>query len=77
MRDEEKLPLLTLFQVEMGLTSKLRGSFSVAPWEHSFWEGQRFKFSDDETIFPTKPTVVNPLLMSCFSRYHNKIREFK
>ena len=43
----------------------------VAPWEHSFWGGQRFKFSDDETIFPTKPTAVNPLLMSCFSRYHN------
>ena len=43
----------------------------VAPWEHSFWGGQRFKFSEDETIFPTKPTVVNPLLMPCFSRYHN------
>ena len=25
-----------------------------------FLGGQRFKFSDDETIFPTKPTVVNP-----------------
>ena len=44
---------------------------SVAPWEHSFWGGQRLKFSDDERISPTTPTAVNPLLMSCFSRYHN------
>ena len=48
------------------------GIRAVAPWEHSFWGGgQSFKFSDDETFFPTKPTVVNPLLMSCFSRYHD------
>ena len=43
----------------------------MAPWEHSFWGGQRFKFSDNEIIFPTKPTAVNPLIMSCLSRYLN------
>ena len=25
-----------------------------------FWGGQRLKFSDNEAIFPTKPTAVNP-----------------
>ena len=36
----------------------------MAPWEHSFWGGQRLEFSDKETIFPTKPTAVNPPLIS-------------
>ena len=50
------------------------GSATLAPREHSFLGGQRLKFSDDETIFPTKPTGVNPLIMSCFSRYLNSQR---